>query len=242
MLSGIIKRLRQENFHPSWVGIWSNPFWLCRRALYNALLELAPSLKGKILDFGAGTQPYRHMLINATEYLSLEYDAPENRTRKVADIFYDGQTIPLEDGCLDGLLSTQTLEHVPNPQLIVREWARVLKPGGMALVTIPFMWPEHEMPYDFQRYTTGGIRRLAEDAGFEIVDQRRLLVGFSAPAQLFMACFYDTLLARHRPIVRLILTAFFCAPLTVIALLLDRLFPKSPNTYLDNIVLLRRSL
>ncbi len=242
MLSGLMERLRLENFRPSWVGIWSNPFWLCRRALYKILSDLAPHLKGRILDFGAGSQPYRSLLINATEYLSLEYDTPDNRLRKTADIFYDGWTIPLDDDSLDGLLSTQTLEHVPNPQRIVQEWARVLRPGGMVLVTVPFMWPEHEMPYDFQRYTTGGIRGLVKEAGFEVVEQRRLLAGFAAPVQLFIACVYDSLLARYSRGVRLIMTALLCAPITVAGIILDRLFSNDSNTYLDNVLLLRRSL
>ena len=143
-----------NQFCPTAVGILVNPFWLSRRELSRHLAVYCPRLEGKILDFGCGTQPYRGLLPASAQYVGLEYDCLENRGMKSASLFYDGETIPLHDASVDGILSTQTLEHVPNPEQIVGEWARILRPGGLLLCTAPLMWPEHEMPYDFQRYTT----------------------------------------------------------------------------------------
>ncbi|MBQ3653211.1 MAG: class I SAM-dependent methyltransferase [Synergistaceae bacterium] len=92
--------------------------------------RFAPRLKGRVLDFGAGTQPYKSCLTNCTEYVSLEYDTPENRQEKTADIFYDSVHIPVPDASFDGILSTQSLEHIPNPKEILQEWVRVLRNGG----------------------------------------------------------------------------------------------------------------
>jgi SAM-dependent methyltransferase len=158
----------------------------------------------------------------------------------VADIFYDGISIPVETSSYDGILSTQTLEHVPNPDIIVSEWARVLKEGGMLLITMPFMWPEHEMPYDYQRYSSGGLRLLLEKSGFEIVEQHRLLSDCRAPAQLFIAWIFDAILVKCRPkILRFILIPVLCTPISIIASLLAAISPRSSNTYLDNLVLAR---
>ncbi|MFA6920226.1 MAG: class I SAM-dependent methyltransferase [Gallionella sp.] len=229
------------SFSPTWLGIFVNPFWLCRRELALALSDLAPRLTGTVLDFGSGSQPYRPLLTNCAHYTSLEYDTPQNRERKVADIFYDGKSIPAEDNSFDGLLSTQTLEHVPNPEVIVGEWARVLKDGGMLLITMPFMWPEHEMPYDFQRYSSGGLRLLLEKYGFEIVEQRRLLSDCRAPAQLFLAWIFDAVLVKLRPkVLRLLLTPLLCMPVSLLASMLATISPKNSNTYLDNLVLAKR--
>ena len=56
MANRIKQRLRafvaENQFHPSMAGVWVNPFWLCRRALYKKLCEYAPRLAGKVLDFG----------------------------------------------------------------------------------------------------------------------------------------------------------------------------------------------
>lgn len=229
-------------FSPSWLGIFINPFWLCRRELALTLTELAPQLSGTVLDFGSGSQPYRPLLVNCSEYVSLEYDTPQNRERKVADIFYDGKSISVGDGVYDGLLSTQTLEHVPNPEIIVGEWARVLKEGGVLLITMPFMWPEHEMPYDFQRYSSGGLRLLLERHGFEIIEQRRLLSDCRAPAQIFLAWVFDAILVKCRPkLLQLILTPFLCTPISILASILATISPKNSNTYLDNLILARRT-
>ncbi|MFA6970102.1 MAG: class I SAM-dependent methyltransferase [Gallionella sp.] len=229
-------------FSPTWLGMFVNPFWLCRRELALALADMAPRLTGKVLDFGSGSQPYRPLLTNCARYTSLEYDTPQNRERKVADIFYNGQSIPAEDNSFDGLLSTQTLEHVPNPDVIVAEWARVLKDGGMLLITMPFMWPEHEMPYDFQRYSSGGLRLVLEKSGFEIVEQRRLLSDCRAPAQLFLAWIFDSVLAKCRPkALRFVLIPLMCTPISILASVLAVIFPKNSNTYLDNLVLARRN-
>lgn len=228
------------SFSSTWLAIFVNPFWLCRRALALGLSDMAPRLTGDVLDFGAGSQPYRSLLKNCSSYVSLEYDTPQNRMRKVADIFYDGKTIPVQDHSYDGILSTQTLEHVPNPDVIVAEWARVLKDGGMLLITMPFMWPEHEMPYDYQRYSSGGLRFLLERFGFEIVEQHRLLSDCRAPAQLFLAWIFDAILVKCRPkVMRFLLIPVLCTPISILASLLAAISPRNSNTYLDNLVLAR---
>ena len=230
-----------NQFYPSALGIFINPFWLCRRALVKGLRNYAPRLAGTVLDFGCGTGPYRDLLTQATTYIGLEYDTPENRSGKRADIFYDGETIPLDDASIDAVLSTQTLEHVPNPDRIVAEWVRILRPGGNLLLTVPFMWPEHEMPYDFQRYTANGLRKLLEDNGFEIVAQERLLSDCRAPAQLFLAWLYDILrLGSRRPTVQLILTALLFAPVSLVATILAAITPANSNTYMDNMMFAKR--
>jgi len=80
------------SFNPSWFWVLINPFWLYRRALTLALLELSPFLRGKVFDFGSGSQPYRSMVKNCTSYVGLEYDKPENRERKVAISFKSSNT------------------------------------------------------------------------------------------------------------------------------------------------------
>lgn len=245
MLHQIKERIRAftaaNQFHPTFAGFWVNPFWLCRRELYCRLRKSAPSMQGKILDFGCGTGPYRALLTAATDYIGLEYDSPENRANKRADIYYDGQTIPLDDVSLDGVLSTQTLEHVPNPKRIVDEWARVLRPGGLLLLTVPFMWPEHEMPYDFQRYTTNGLRAMLEKSGFEIIAQERLLCDCRAPAQLFLAWLYDSLhFSSRKSLTQLLLSVSLFAPVSLMATFLAYVMPATPNTYLDNLIWAKR--
>lgn len=243
--SSLVQHLRsfinRNQFTPSFAGVFVNPFWLCRRELYQVLREVAPGLEGAVLDFGCGTGPYKELLVNMRSYTGLEYDTPENRAGKSADIFYDGVTIPCEGASFDGLLATQSLEHIPNPERIAAEWARVLRPGGKILLTVPFMWPEHEMPYDFRRYTSSGLKNLLEEHGFKVLEHRRLLSDCRAPAQIFLAWLYDSVrFGQRSSVVRYLLTALLFAPTALFATALAALFPKTSNTYLDNLILAER--
>lgn len=70
----------------------------------------------------------------------------------------------------DGVVCHQVLEHVPRPADALAEIYRVLKPGGMAVISVPHLSRQHELPHDYARFTPGGLRYLTEEAGFEIVE------------------------------------------------------------------------
>jgi SAM-dependent methyltransferase len=72
----------------------------------------------------------------------------------------DGHQVPLKSGSVDGVVIQAVLEHVLNPQLVVDEIYRVLRPGGLVYADTPFMQQVHEGPYDFTRFTVSGHRYL----------------------------------------------------------------------------------
>ena len=78
-------------------------------------------------------------------------------------VFGDGKHLPFRDASVDTVLSTEVLEHVPRPELLVREMARVVKPGGKLLITVPFIQPLHELPSDYFRFTPSSLRAFAEE-------------------------------------------------------------------------------
>lgn len=120
-----------------------------------------------VLDAGAGRCPYRDFLKH-TKYESADH---QKVAKLYGDITYacDLQSIPVEDDRFDFVLFNQVLEHLPRPDLVLRELRRVLRPGGQILSTAPFFYEEHECPYDFYRYTQFGQRYQFENAGFEIL-------------------------------------------------------------------------
>ena len=75
----------------------------------------------------------------------------------------DGHQIPLRSGSIDGVLIQAVLEHVLNPNTVVAEIYRVLRPGGLVYADTPFMQQVHEGPYDFTRFTDSGHRYLFRD-------------------------------------------------------------------------------
>jgi len=139
-----------------------------RRLLLRALTDALPNFRGRLLDVGCGHRPYRSLLLSppsqATDYVGM--DLPDNIYRP-PDLSWDGRRIPLEDATVDSAVLTEVLEHCPNPDWVLRETARVLKPGGFMFLTVPFIWPIHTVPNDEFRYTPFALRRLLEQAGFQ---------------------------------------------------------------------------
>jgi SAM-dependent methyltransferase len=82
------------------------------------------------------------------------------------DFLGDARSIPIRTGSADIVFSSQVIEHVPHPDRMIRECARVLRPDGHLIVTGPFYWPLHEEPNDFYRFTKYGFAQLLSDAGF----------------------------------------------------------------------------
>jgi SAM-dependent methyltransferase len=111
---------------------------------------------GKVLDVGAQYCPYFPFFKDKCEsYTSLDLvDTP------IVDIACNAEDMPVEDCSYDLVLCTQVLEHCNNPQRIVDECYRVLKPGGTLIVTVPSAYPVHGYPADNWRFMPDGLRYL----------------------------------------------------------------------------------
>jgi SAM-dependent methyltransferase len=72
----------------------------------------------------------------------------------------DGHALPFATAAFDGVLCRAVLEHVREPQQVVGEIRRVLRPGGFVLASAPFAFPYHGHPDDYQRFTASGLRQL----------------------------------------------------------------------------------
>jgi SAM-dependent methyltransferase len=237
-MSTLRSRVVHAQYAPGMLGLLLNPYYFARVGLYEAVRELAPAVRGRLLDVGCGSKPYLS-LFAASEYVGLEIDTPENRISKRADFFYDGTRFPFGDGEFEGMLVSQVLEHVFNPAEFLTEMHRVLRPGGMLLLTVPFVWDEHEQPVDYARYSSFGLRHLLESHGFEVVHMRKSCADARALFQLFNAYLVKTLFT---PNVRLnmLLTMLLLFPVNLVGATLGRLLPANADFYLDNVVLARR--
>jgi SAM-dependent methyltransferase len=87
------------------------------------------------------------------------------------DIVDDICASGLESASIEWLVMADVLEHVPNPFDAAREIGRILKPGGAALLVVPFFYPIHDRPHDYFRFTEYGLRLLFAD--LEIADFER---------------------------------------------------------------------
>lgn len=128
-----------------------------------------------VLDAGAGRGPYRQLFTHA-RYESADF-AQLGTDDEPLDYVCDLTAIPVADDRFDAVFCNQVLEHLPDPLAALSELHRVLRPGGRLLLTAPLFYQEHQVPYDFYRYTQFGLRHLVERAGF-VVDELRWLEGY----------------------------------------------------------------
>ena len=226
---------RGQLVRPGLAGLLVNPFYFARKGLYEAVRDLSGQVTGRVLDVGCGSKPYEK-LFAAAEYVGLEIDTPENRARKRADVYYDGTTFPFESESFDSIVCNQVLEHVFDPDRLLGEARRVLKPGGRMLLTVPFAWDEHEQPHDYARYASFGLFALLREAGFEIIEHRKTMADVRAVFQLANAYLYKVT-ATGGKYADLAATLLLMAPLNILGAALRWVTPANPDFYLDNVVL-----
>ncbi len=238
MKSWLKSTYRREMFSPGWFAIFINPFYFARAGLYRAMTDFAPRLNGRLLDVGCGSKPYRSLFSVGT-YVGLDVDNESSRRQGVADHLYDGHTFPFAEGAFDSVLCNQVLEHVFNPDEFLREIARVLTPGGRLLLTVPFVWDEHEQPYDYARYSSFGLRALLEKNGFRLIVHNKLGADVTTLFQLLNVYLFKVI--RPMPVaLRLLFTVTIMAFVNLFGLLARSLLPSSPDLFLDHVVLAER--
>lgn len=146
-------------------------YWI-RKSILLALVRNQEYLCGNLLDVGCGQSPYKPILLSpqgcADQYVGLDLnDNPVHVNQP--DVLWDGRSIPLEDSSFDSVVLTEVLEHCPEPRDLLGEVNRVMKPGAKLFGTVPFIYPLHEAPWDFYRYTPFAIERLAKQTDFKVI-------------------------------------------------------------------------
>ncbi len=141
--------------------------YILRSAIVTALKSEIHKFSGVLLDVGCGFSPYKSIILSppscVSKYVGLDL---ENNAYQPPDLTWDGDIIPLEDNSIGCAMATEVLEHCLNPQQVLDEVFRVLKPGGLLFLTTPFVWPLHDTPSDYYRYTPYALDSLFGRSGF----------------------------------------------------------------------------
>jgi SAM-dependent methyltransferase len=133
------------------------------------LAPLAATMRGRVLDVGCGEMPFRGFLPAEASYTGIDVPAAVDfgMRRHTEIIAFDGRHIPFPDEAFDHVLCTEVLEHAAEPDALVAEIWRVLRPGGTLVATVPFSARVHHAPHDFHRFTRYRLATLF--AGFAMV-------------------------------------------------------------------------
>ncbi len=129
------------------------------------MVALLDYVKGDVLDFGGGGGKQKALVSSrAKTYTSIDIDPAVN-----PDIVGDVLDPPIADASFDTIVSNQVMEHVKEPWIMLEHVARILRPGGICILSAPFMAPFHANPTDFYRYTEQGMRHMVERTGLEVL-------------------------------------------------------------------------
>ncbi|HET6254688.1 MAG TPA: class I SAM-dependent methyltransferase [Puia sp.] len=219
------------------------PAYLTRNRLLKGIARHAPTLTGRLLDFGCGTKPYRS-LFRVDEYIGLDFENPGHpHANEQIDVFYDGKRIPFEDAHFDCVFSSEVFEHVFNLPEVLREINRVLKPGGLLLATCPFAICEHEVPNDFARYSSYGLRYLLKEHGLEMVAQDKTGNSVETVFQLWIMYVHQHIspVLRRIPGVRSAFRFITYTSLNLGALFWSKVLPDRRDLYLNNIIVCKKT-
>jgi SAM-dependent methyltransferase len=152
----------------------NSDIFIIRSAILNAVKEGCNIFDGDFLDIGCGKMPYRDFIIansKVSRYVGLDIDvALEYDSSIKPDYTWNGINMPFGDNSFDSSMATEVLEHCPEPEVVLKEILRVLKPGGVLFFTVPFLWNLHEVPHDEYRYTPFSMKRHLENSGFIEID------------------------------------------------------------------------
>lgn len=161
-----------------------HPQWLLGRRKPSSAIRTA---SGRVLDVGAADRWIRPWLSENVEYVALDYPVTgQNLYGATPDVFADAAHLPFPDDCFDGVVCLEVLEHVPHPSKVMAEISRVLKSGGRAWISMPFLYPLHDAPFDFQRFTEYGLQRELRQAGLNLVRLQKS--GHAIRAAGFLLC------------------------------------------------------
>lgn len=159
-LRELLKPLQHTPFHPQWLALGhrrDQAAWIMR------------NVHGTLIDVGCGDANLRAVLGSSVQYVGIDYPATMALGYSGSpSIFADATHLPIASNSVDAVLLLDVLEHVTDPAGTIAEAARILRPGGLCLIHVPFLYPLHDEPYDYHRWTEYGLTGLMTAHGFNV--------------------------------------------------------------------------
>lgn len=151
--------------------------WLAKKLVNDKVRAHLGLLRGTVIDLGCGARPYEADILGAADrYIGIDWGNSMHGTH--ADVIANvAQPLPIRDCAADCVVTFDVLEHVAEPGCMLAESWRILQPGGILMISVPFQWWVHEAPWDFYRYTRHGLEYLLGKAGFADI-QVQAMTGF----------------------------------------------------------------
>lgn len=159
----LLKPLASTPLHPQW-------FIARNQERIDELLR--DETEGSVvLDIGCGKRWPEGLLPKSHRYFGLDYPETAAWYETKPDVFGDAEALPFAARSIDTVLMLDVLEHLPQPRRALSEARRCLRENGVLILIVPFLYPIHDEPRDYRRWTLNGLRQLAGEQGFMIVKE-----------------------------------------------------------------------
>ncbi|MBV1880028.1 MAG: class I SAM-dependent methyltransferase [Pseudomonadales bacterium] len=192
--------LKYTPIHPQWVA---NSWHLKKIELIKKHIN-----QGLCLDIGSGNDRIEDDIQNdGLCIVKLDYPTTSQRYGNKPDIYGDVQQLPIETNSTDAVIFFEVIEHVPNDEAALREISRILKDSGLLFISAPFLYPTHDQPFDFRRYTSHGLRLELDKQGLEVIEVKPHGNSITTVLQLINLALLDSVKAtseRSRPLALLL--------------------------------------
>lgn len=168
---------------PRWINYYK--FFIGKRLFHKSFKKNGlPLLKGRILDLGSGLGPFQ-------DYLSVQTVVAMDYTLKgKPTLLGSAMALPFKGKTFDGVICTEVLEHLPEPERCLAEISRILKEDGIVYITAPMTWYLHYEPHDYYRFTNYGLLYLLRKHNFEPITIERLGGLYSFIFMRFLETFF----------------------------------------------------
>ena len=156
-------------------GTFFHPQWFAHRHEKALFTLIGGQSVKRVLDVGCSDQRIKQFLPKDCDYIGLDYYSTATQWYETRPMIYgDAHALPFPDAQFETVLLLDVLEHLQAPEVCMKEIGRVLKNGGLFFLKVPFLYPVHDAPVDFHRWTGFGLLQLAQRHGFHVVSERHI--------------------------------------------------------------------
>jgi SAM-dependent methyltransferase len=150
--------------------------WLANHKLVDALDHARRHAHGVLLDVGCGSMPFAPLFrAHVRRYLGLDLARSPDVGAARIDVIGRAEALPVRAGAIDTVLAISMINRLPEPQRVLEEARRVLRPGGTLILELEQMAPVYRPPHDYWRFTSHGADWLLDRAGFDVIE--RIAIG-----------------------------------------------------------------
>jgi SAM-dependent methyltransferase len=215
--------------------------YMMKIALLKEIQDHRLKNQGNILHFGCGSKSYLKEFAHCDSYIGVDLEVSgHNHWKSQVDIDYEGENLPWPNETFNSVNSFTVLEHLPYPAKSIIEISRVLKPNGTLLVAVPFLCGEHEIPIDFQRWTSFGKTKFFEDLGFIDIEVIKINQTPAFAIQLFVDIFMNKVKYKKSRALRIVLILIIVCS-HVILFIIKSILRKTHWFYSNMLVIVKKA-